>query len=66
MTLPIQTPPIDRTNRAISATAGSRGFTPQKIDLGDIIGVGCEACSLLPFPASLICRTVCKTVAGQL
>jgi hypothetical protein len=66
MTLPIQAPPIDRANRAINAAGGSRGISLQKVDLGDIIGVGCEACSFLPFPFSLICRTACKTVAGQL
>ncbi len=66
MALPIQTAPIDRANRILNATAASRGITPQKIDLGAIIGVACEACSLVPFPGSLICRFVCKAVAGHL
>ncbi len=68
MTLPIQAPSIDRANRAInfSINAPSRGITAQKITFGDVAGVACEACSLLPFPVSLVCRALCKGVTGQL
>jgi len=66
MTMPIQAAPINRANRAVTAVAASRGMTPQKIDIGDIIGLACEACSFVPFPGSLICRALCKGVAGQL
>lgn len=63
MTMPIQTAPINRENRALGATANSRGITPQRIDLGDIIGVGGAACALLPPPFSLICSVLANQLA---
>jgi hypothetical protein len=63
MTLPIQTAPIDRANRAVNlnVATSSRGITPQ-FSLGPIDGIACEICSLLPPPFSLICRAICNQV----
>jgi hypothetical protein len=63
MTMPIQTAPIDRGNRALGAAAASQGITPQRIDLGDIIGIGSAACALLPPPLSLVCSVLAKLLA---
>lgn len=67
MTMPIQVPPINRANRMLDVHVGaaSRGVMPQKIDFGDLVGIGCEACNFLPFPGSLACRFICKSLAER-
>lgn len=66
MAMPIQSAPIDRGNRFRANVAGAP-YSQNQLPggFGPIIGIACEACSLLPPPASIICRLFCRGALGQ-
>jgi hypothetical protein len=59
MSLPIQTAPIDRANRAINARASSRDVTPQAFDAKNILPTICAICKI--FPKIPFCPILCPT-----
>jgi hypothetical protein len=58
MHMPIQAAPIDRANRAVAMQSKAGGMYPS-VDFGDLKGVVCPACDLLPNP---IVRAICRAI----
>lgn len=60
MFMPIQAPPIDRSNRAISQqSARAEGIGPAQFDPGVILPTVCAICKI--FPKIPICPVLCPT-----